>query len=199
MTVIGMIAVAGAIAGSSGSDMVQFVAHATDPYRGPVAYSDKKLQRLFYVESDGQHLSCISFDGKVMWTRVPFVDARLKPYRMERPRIVSIGQPLPWMLDKTKGTFVLINFESTQFGIVDVDSGGFRLGVVLVGGTVLCCGVDPGGHLASAQSCTAGERHSDGHQAHLASRNSWRSDAAICPRRAKTCWAAGRSRRLNLD
>jgi hypothetical protein len=125
MTVIEVIAIAAAIAGSTGSDTVRYVAHATDPYRGPVAYSDKKLQRVFYVESDGQHLSCIGFDGKVMWTRVPFVDARLKPYRMEKPRIVSIGQPLPWMLAKTKGTFVAINFESTQFGIVDADSGTF--------------------------------------------------------------------------
>ena len=29
------------------------------------------------------------------------------------------------MLAKTKGTFVAINFESTQFGIVDADSGTF--------------------------------------------------------------------------
>jgi hypothetical protein len=103
----------------------QYVAHATLPYRGPVAYSDKKLQRVFYVESDGQHLSCIGFDGKVMWTRVPFVDARLEPYRMEKPRIVFIGQPLPWMLKDRKGTFVAINFESTQFGVIDIDSGTF--------------------------------------------------------------------------
>ena len=96
MTVIGVIAIAAAIAGSTGSDTARYVAHATDPYRGPVAYSDKKLQRVFYVESDGQHLSCIGFDGKVMWTRVPFVDARLKPYRMEKPRIVSIGFPGCW-------------------------------------------------------------------------------------------------------
>jgi hypothetical protein len=124
MTVMGMIAVAAVVAGSTG-DTVRYIGHATIPYRGPVAYSDKKLQRVFYVESDGQHLSCIDFEGKVMWTRVPFVDARLKPYRMEKPRIVSIGQPLPWMVAKTKGTFVAITFESTQFGIVDADSGTF--------------------------------------------------------------------------
>jgi hypothetical protein len=79
------------------------IAHATLPYRGPVAYSDKRLQRVFYVESDGLHLSCIGFDGKVMWTRVPFVDAKLEPYRMEKPRIVFIGQPLPWMVRGKKG------------------------------------------------------------------------------------------------
>jgi len=102
MTIIGVIAAALAVAGSTG-DTEQYIAHATLPYRGPVAYSDKRLQRVFYVESDGLHLSCIGFDGKVMWTRVPFVDAKLEPYRMEKPRIVFIGQPLPWMVRGKKG------------------------------------------------------------------------------------------------
>ena len=124
MTTIGVMAVAVLLAGAP-SDTAPYISHATLPYRGPMAFSDKKVQRVFYVESDGQHLSCISFDGKVVWTRVPFVDAGLKPYRMDKPRIVSIGQPLPWMLKGAKGTFVAITFESTQFGIADADSGKF--------------------------------------------------------------------------
>jgi hypothetical protein len=103
----------------------QYIAHATLPYRGPVAYADKTLQVVFYAETDGRHLSAITFDGKVLWTRSPFVDAKLKPYRMAEPRIVRIGRPLPWMIKGAKGSFVAISFESTQFGLVDVKSGDF--------------------------------------------------------------------------
>ena len=104
-----------------------FVAHATEPYRGPVAYVDKKLQLVVYAETDGKHLSAIDFDGRVLWTRSPFVDAHLKPYRVAEPRIVHVYAPLPWMLEGAKkGTaFAAVEFESTQFGVVDLKSGQF--------------------------------------------------------------------------
>jgi hypothetical protein len=70
------------------------VAHATEPYRGPVAYVDKKLQSVVYAETDGKHLSAIDFDGQVPWTRSPFVDAHLKPYRVAAPRIIHVYAPL---------------------------------------------------------------------------------------------------------
>lgn len=101
------------------------IAHATLPYHGPVAYVDRKLQVAFYAETDGQHLSAIAFDGRVLWTRTPFLDAKLEPYRMANPRIVWIGAPLPWMIKGAKGSFVAITFESTQFGLVDLKSGDF--------------------------------------------------------------------------
>lgn len=103
------------------------IAHATLPYQGPLAYSDKTLQVVFYADTDGRHLSAIGFDGKVLWTRSPFVDAHLKPYRVAEPRIVRIGPPRPWMIKGAKGSFVAISFESTQFGLVDVKSGDFIL------------------------------------------------------------------------
>ena len=101
------------------------IAHATLPYQGPVAYVDKKLQAVFYAETDGRHLSAIAFDGRILWTRSPFVDAKLEPYRMAEPKIIRIGAPLPWMIKGAKGSFVAITFESTQFGLVDVKSGDF--------------------------------------------------------------------------
>jgi hypothetical protein len=104
-----------------------YIAHATLPYKGPVAYVDKNLQVVFYAETDGRHLSAINLDGRVLWTRSPFVDAQLKPYRVVEPRIVKINPPLPWMIVGAKGTFVAITFESTQFGLVDVKSGDFIL------------------------------------------------------------------------
>jgi hypothetical protein len=104
-----------------------FVARATEPYRGPVAYVDKKLQLVVYAETDGKHLSAIDFDGRVLWTRSPFVDAHLKPYRVAEPRIIHVYSPLPWMLEGAKKgmAFAAVEFESTQFGLVDLKSGQF--------------------------------------------------------------------------
>ena len=104
-----------------------YVAHATEPYRGPVAYVDKKLQLVLYAETDGKHLSAVNFEGRVLWTRTPFADAHLEPYRVAEPRIINIYTPLPWMLEgkKGKGAFVALEFESTQFGLVDLKSGKF--------------------------------------------------------------------------
>jgi hypothetical protein len=102
------------------------VARATKAYRGPVAYVDKNLHVLVYAETDGKHLSAIDFDGRILWTRSPFADARLKPYRVADPRIVQLYAPLPWMLDGAKGkAFVALEFESTEVGLVDLKSGTF--------------------------------------------------------------------------
>jgi hypothetical protein len=49
------------------------------------------------LQSDERVGRC-SFDGKVLWTRDPFVDAHLKPYRVDNPKIIRIEKPLPWML-----------------------------------------------------------------------------------------------------
>jgi hypothetical protein len=104
-----------------------YVAHATVQYRGPVAYVDKKAHLVVYAESDGKHLSAIDFEGRVLWTRSPFADAHLKPYRVAEPKIAEIYAPLPWMLEGAKGkdAFVALEFESTQFGLVDLNSGKF--------------------------------------------------------------------------
>jgi hypothetical protein len=104
-----------------------FIAHATEPYRGPVAYVDKASRLVLYAETDGKHLSAIDFEGRVLWTRSPFTDAHLKPYRVAEPRIIHVYAPLPWMLQlvKGKGTFAALEFESTQFGLVNLKSGEF--------------------------------------------------------------------------
>jgi hypothetical protein len=97
-------------------------------FRGPIAYADKTLKTVFYVESDGRHLSAIAFDGRILWTRNPFVDAKLKPYRSDEPKIVGIGPSQALGLRRSpdpKATFIGIEFDSTQFGIVDSKNGDF--------------------------------------------------------------------------
>lgn len=73
---------------------------------------------MVYAETDGKHVSAIDFDGRVLWTRSPFADARLKPCRVAEPRIVHVYAPLPWMLDGAKkGTaFAAIVFDRLLAG-----------------------------------------------------------------------------------
>ena len=94
-----------------------FIAHAVEPYRGPVAYVDKKSRLVLYAETDGKHLSAIDSEGRVLWTRSPFADAHLKPYRVAEPRIIQVYAPLPWMLQVAKGIAgILETFTRTSTG-----------------------------------------------------------------------------------
>jgi hypothetical protein len=101
-------------------------------FRGPIAYADAALKTVFYVESDGRHVSAIGFDGKVLWTRDPFADAKLEAYRVADPRIVRIGRsdglgPSAWKPD-AQATYIGITFNSTQFGILNTKTGEFTDG-----------------------------------------------------------------------
>jgi hypothetical protein len=99
------------------------------PFRAPIACTDNSVKTIFYVESDGRHLSAIGFDGLVQWTRNPFVDAHLKAYRVENPRIVWMGAVEPSLLGSQpdpKRRFIAIEFDSTEFGVVDTSNGDFK-------------------------------------------------------------------------
>jgi hypothetical protein len=91
----------------------------------PVAYADAALKTVFYVESDGRHLSAITFEGKILWTRNPFVDAKLEPYRYPEPRIIAVGPSQGLVKPDPKVTFIAIRFNSSQFGVVDTRTGDF--------------------------------------------------------------------------
>jgi hypothetical protein len=106
------------------SEVVTYV-NAPRPFRGAQAYKDKASGIIFYVESDGRHIAAIDRDGKLLWNRDPFVEAKLEPYRFERPVIVSIGEPHSWMTKGRPGRYVLINFNSTQAGILSFEKGDF--------------------------------------------------------------------------
>jgi hypothetical protein len=99
-------------------------------FHGPLIYKSAKSGILFYVESDGRHISAIDPEGKILWCRDPFVDAGLKPYRVAKPLIVQIGPPHDWMIKLMakrgkKGELILINFSSSQAGVLDAGSGDF--------------------------------------------------------------------------
>ncbi len=93
---------------------------------GPQTYKDADTGIIFYVESDGRHVSAISQDGKILWHRNPFEDAKLEPYRLKFPVIVYLGKPNDWMIQGKKEKYIGIGFNSSQFGIMDFEKGDFK-------------------------------------------------------------------------
>lgn len=112
----------------------------------PLTYRDPDTGISFHVAGDGRHLSAVGGDGKLLWTKNPFDDAHLCPYRHVRPIIVvigaanalgpyeqSTGKPpsvkqanamiVHWT--KRKSRFIKIYFDSSQFGAVDIANGEF--------------------------------------------------------------------------
>jgi hypothetical protein len=108
-------------------------------YRGPVAYADRATETLFYVESDGRHVSAVRFDGHVLWTRDLHSDAQRVLWSREQSddeaeldrlfrddvrdrKIVSIEPTEPQ--DQAK-VCLSITFSSGDFGVIDATSGRF--------------------------------------------------------------------------
>lgn len=98
-------------------------------YQPPLSYRDRASGIVFYVESDRRHVTAIDPAGKVLWIRFPFLDAKLPPYREDNPPIVSIGAPVSWMVEGPRGRrigrFVAIEFSTTQFGLMNFETGEF--------------------------------------------------------------------------
>jgi len=115
-------------ASTANAQMVTYLVYSK-PFSGPLVYKDTESGTLFYVESDGRHVVAINSDAKILWHRDPFSDAHLEPYRTDKPQIVFIGKPLQWMMEAMKGKgsgqFILINYNSTQAGVLDMKTGDF--------------------------------------------------------------------------
>jgi hypothetical protein len=99
---------------------------ANDALSGPRSPFTARI--LFYVESDGRHVTAINPDGKILWSREPFGDAHLEFYRTKTPRIVyiqRIDDAHNWMLKGKSGKYIGTRFNSSQSGILDVKTGDF--------------------------------------------------------------------------
>ena len=94
-------------------------------YRGPQALRDKESGTIFYVESDGRHVVAIDSDGKILWHRDPFAEAKLEQYRIAKPLISTIEYPTERIPPTMKGRFIQITFNSSQVGIMSFESGHF--------------------------------------------------------------------------
>ena len=108
-----------------------------------MAYRDPRTSRTFYVESDARHVAAIDSQGKLLWIRNPFDDAKLCPYRTPRPIIVSL-EAITFSPDADNGAlppgvryrgwahnlnlehkFLEIRFDSSQTGLLDESTGDF--------------------------------------------------------------------------
>jgi hypothetical protein len=72
--------VSGVIGGSNG---------AVGRFPGPQVYQDPASGTTLYVESDGRHVVAISKEGKLLWVRDIFKDAKLEFYRTYTPPRLS--------------------------------------------------------------------------------------------------------------
>ena len=95
---------------------------------GPKTYKDPKSGTIFYVESDGRHLSAINKDGRLLWTKNPFVDAKLEPYRYKNPTIIYVGASKNKPELSKHDRYISISYNSTDFGDVNVKTGQFHYG-----------------------------------------------------------------------
>lgn len=72
---------------------------------------------LLYVESNGRTVSAIDIaSGKTIWTKDPFSNWKLKPYRFSKPVITSIKP-------ETKPGWIEVRYNSSQFGSIEVATG----------------------------------------------------------------------------
>jgi hypothetical protein len=96
-------------------------------FPGPQVCKDPITGTLLYVESDGRHVAAISRDGKLLWNRDPFSDARLPFYRTKKPQIVFIGlSSKVHPAGEKPGKFVEISFNNSQFGSMRISDGEFH-------------------------------------------------------------------------
>jgi hypothetical protein len=95
---------------------------------------DEKAGVIFYFESDGQHVTALDKDGKVLWHRNPVEEAMLKGFAKDgktvRPIILFAGPPLDWMLKVMrnrgkKGEYIAISISTKAFGLLDKQTGEF--------------------------------------------------------------------------
>jgi hypothetical protein len=96
-------------------------------FPGPQSYRDSATGITFYVESDGLHVAAISKEGKILWVRDPFHDAKLDDYRTHKPQIVFIGKG-SWVVNGVRRKdipAIRIGFNSSQFGVMKMSDGEF--------------------------------------------------------------------------
>jgi hypothetical protein len=119
----------------SGSNWTLKINYPPPPIALPHTFRDVDSGIIFYVESDGRHVTAISPDGTILWSRDPFADSHLEHYRTDTPRIVLIDEvdksdePHQWivkaMAQKGISKFVCITFNSSQSGCLDFKTGDF--------------------------------------------------------------------------
>jgi hypothetical protein len=104
----------------------------TGVVHAPQAVRDPTTGVILYVESDGRHIAALTRQGRLLWTRNPYEEAGLPPYRTKVPRISTIWPSSScWKEDsrprksRTEHCF-FVKFDSTTTFAVNEMSGDVR-------------------------------------------------------------------------
>ena len=116
----------GASCGNRSDEEVEISGVPEYVWRRPSPYVDQQTGVTYFVGCDGRHVTARASDGRLIWKRNPFKGAKLGAYRVSHPRINIIGEPKPSWILNTSGNYVGIGFDSSQFGIIDTETGDFR-------------------------------------------------------------------------
>jgi hypothetical protein len=96
----------------------------------------KDSERLFYFESDGQRVTALLSDGRILWSRNPVEETGLRGFLQDEmaqwPAIIAAGPPLDWMVNAMRnqgksGDHIAITLNTKDFGVIDKQSGEFTL------------------------------------------------------------------------
>lgn len=98
----------------------------------PVTYKDAETGIVFSIGNNGRYLIAMNSDGKRLWTRDPHDG--IPAYRISTPCIIYLGagptesitlsNGAEYVEGKT-GHYIALNFNNSQFGIVDTKTGVF--------------------------------------------------------------------------
>ena len=117
----------------SGSNWTLKINHPPPAISPPYTYKHKETQIVFYIESDGRHITALDPSGKILWCRQPGTDGKLPPYSesypKQNPSIVWIGaltaSQSEHLKQRSSGNFLGISFSSRQAGALDLKNGDF--------------------------------------------------------------------------
>lgn len=90
-------------------------------------YADPSGVTTYVVAKNRRHVRSYNQDGSLRWKVDPFNDANLRPYRFRYPQISYVGKPQPWQLKGHDRDSVAIQFNSSQFGLINARTGDFTL------------------------------------------------------------------------
>src|ERR1017187_2116399 len=117
----------------SGSNWTLKINYPPPAITFPHIYKDEDTGIIFYIESDGHHISALDKEGQILWCSRPAKDRNLPPYSEMQPHlnpsIVWIGGLREKERERLKkigsGKSIGVSFSSRQAGFIDVKTGDF--------------------------------------------------------------------------
>jgi len=91
---------------------------------------DSRTGIMYFLNADRREISAIDGNDKVIWKVKPYQDNQIPFYRINNPKIVYFSFPTEdkWISQKSFGSkddFIVITFESSQFGLITKKDGKF--------------------------------------------------------------------------